>query len=1175
MGAVVPYMRDSRKTHASQLRHGRRACAAARQAGLARVAWTKLPCRKGIGRNLRLLALSQGRTEAPSASDGAPPAVRRVPPPTAVTRIRHCLFASLLLSIHPRLADSAPKSDSVPQASAAVSESDEELARKIPLLEAQIARHPEAGETWRELGWIHWRLGNLDQARRVWETWRRLDDTAAEAHALVGRLELRENRLTEAIRSFRRSLQLDANQQEILFALAKTLRWTGHLEESVRRLRQLLEKEPNSFEIRLELARALSSNWEYREALPLWAQLRTEKPDDTEIVMGEAQALLHTGSPRLALLNARRIHAADPENRQALTLLADEAEFGGRPAEAAHWVEQMAANAANDEERVFLRNRLLTLRHRIRETQPSSEQLARQTELARAILADAPRNPDTHMTLAYLLIEQGRTDEAENILIGVLREFNRNHLHARLALFELALQRENFAAARRHLEKVRSFHPQDPYLNWYEARRLERAGESGGAAAALDRLAAAGDRGAAAVLLYHALAPGDYGPALPVGRFVEHLRALMRAGYTFVTPEEMHAHWERHGPRAGRTADGRLRRVVAITFDDALESSLRFGTEIARSFGLRFALYIPVGYIEREKPYIAPWETLQRYAGSGVWEFGSHMHYGHDRLPVGREGAYGRALAVRQRLNEENRLESTQEYAERVRREYEHARAQIRSRLKQPCRAVAYPYGDIGQESVSNEPEAARINRHHAARHHDLGFIQTPFAHAVRGADPLLYGRHEINPHWSGERAVQHLLDRHPLVLAERTKLAFAQARGRGSAARHALQRLAALGYPEPALDELETALIRDMPPAFAPPVALPAEDRTTAYSPWTGGVTLTAFQDRLRAQQLRLAAYGAHPLAAGVHLAAHVGVGRLRQDDGGESFALSETVAKLELSAVDSRRRIWNSEYLSSYDSETGAKRREVASPPWTPALLLDVFADVLLAAGYRAKGRDQFFVGPVFTNIAAGAGTEYGLGEMFAGVVGKHHYASPVIVFPQRLGGGDSVYSRHRDIHDNDVGLKLFGQAYTRFAVFRLAHDVQVGVFLDQRGHLLAGRLVIVYKHDIHLFLALFLYLRNLREIASADKRVNPEFDVLKTRDPSGELGFFASRSHGYADCHNARRASMVAAMVTRSLHTKADVPDIGDADFQAVAEDAKNHCPVSKALAGCEILLDARLL
>ncbi|MBD3288153.1 OsmC family peroxiredoxin [candidate division KSB1 bacterium] len=43
---------------------------------------------------------------------------------------------------------------------------------------------------------------------------------------------------------------------------------------------------------------------------------------------------------------------------------------------------------------------------------------------------------------------------------------------------------------------------------------------------------------------------------------------------------------------------------------------------------------------------------------------------------------------------------------------------------------------------------------------------------------------------------------------------------------------------------------------------------------------------------------------------------------------------------------------------------------------------------------------------------------------------------------------------------------------------------------------------------------------------------------------------------------------------LHSEADVPDIDAAEFLELADGAKKNCPVSKALLGVEITLDAKL-
>jgi len=49
----------------------------------------------------------------------------------------------------------------------------------------------------------------------------------------------------------------------------------------------------------------------------------------------------------------------------------------------------------------------------------------------------------------------------------------------------------------------------------------------------------------------------------------------------------------------------------------------------------------------------------------------------------------------------------------------------------------------------------------------------------------------------------------------------------------------------------------------------------------------------------------------------------------------------------------------------------------------------------------------------------------------------------------------------------------------------------------------------------------------------------------------------------------------ITTIELNTEARVPDISKDKFQSLAEDAKKNCPVSRALAGVEIKLNAKLV
>jgi lipoyl-dependent peroxiredoxin len=80
-----------------------------------------------------------------------------------------------------------------------------------------------------------------------------------------------------------------------------------------------------------------------------------------------------------------------------------------------------------------------------------------------------------------------------------------------------------------------------------------------------------------------------------------------------------------------------------------------------------------------------------------------------------------------------------------------------------------------------------------------------------------------------------------------------------------------------------------------------------------------------------------------------------------------------------------------------------------------------------------------------------------------------------------------------------------------------------------------------------------------------------------------FAMALSHGLAQSGHAPERLQTSATVTfvpgtgvtrSALTVVGSVPGIGDDEFQAAAEDAKENCPVSKALGGVEKTLEARL-
>ena len=72
----------------------------------------------------------------------------------------------------------------------------------------------------------------------------------------------------------------------------------------------------------------------------------------------------------------------------------------------------------------------------------------------------------------------------------------------------------------------------------------------------------------------------------------------------------------------------------------------------------------------------------------------------------------------------------------------------------------------------------------------------------------------------------------------------------------------------------------------------------------------------------------------------------------------------------------------------------------------------------------------------------------------------------------------------------------------------------------------------------------------------------------------GFTATRIHTEANV-KLDKVGEAFSITQIDLETEAEIPNIDDATFQKYALDAKQNCPVSKALAGTQIQMNAKLL
>ena len=712
----------------------------------------------------------------------------------------------------------------------------DKLPEAIASLEELLERDPTVLTAWGLLGQAYWKAGRPEDAFKLWQRLKSIQPDFFPLYNWLGHAHMMRGEYADAIAAFRTSLRLQPGQEQenTKLNLARLLRWIGHLDEATTLLRPLHQSAPQRLDVTRELASALLSNREFEEALPLWTDVQAADPTNQLFLAKLAVALFHTGQVGEALDRARRVLADDANNMDALRLMADEAQFhGDQPEEALDWLRRMIDQATTFKLKRQLSLRYVFLYMRLKGLRPELLPPDRSAAMLGQFVEADPYDVDMIMAYSEVLISDRHFAEARHQLDRVVAELNPNSTRAQNNLFEIAVEEKKYAEAQAHYRLRAAFNPRDPYLHYMRARLDIAEGRYLAAHQEADQLEAAGQRGGVAVLLYHGLSASENGEVLPATHLRAQLAAFQQAGFKFLAAHDLPAYFANRARSAGALGERSLDRVVCITFDDARRDTMRYGTPIGRELKIPFSMHIPVGYVLQQHPFICTWEMLRDYQRANCWHFGGHTLYAHDRAPIDAAQRLGFALPNHLWLASAQRLETDAEYAERLVHEYDECHELIVRELghTNECTFFAYPFGDIGQITRSNDREAPRKNLEHAARSYAVGFIQTGFGFAVAGDHPLLYQRYEPDRSDSAADVLDHVLINHPIQLARRLRAELAAFEDKRYLLLGTLRAMQVDGYPAAAFQKLiaglEKKLGRHIPmtdiehaqPATPPPV--------------------------------------------------------------------------------------------------------------------------------------------------------------------------------------------------------------------------------------------------------------------------------------------------------------------------------------------------------------------
>jgi peptidoglycan/xylan/chitin deacetylase (PgdA/CDA1 family) len=226
-----------------------------------------------------------------------------------------------------------------------------------------------------------------------------------------------------------------------------------------------------------------------------------------------------------------------------------------------------------------------------------------------------------------------------------------------------------------------------------------------------------------------------------------HLRALERSGFTAISLDALARFYEKGEPLPEKS--------LLVTFDHGYLSTYDAVDPLLRELRWPAVLFIMTERQERRDPFFVYWDRVERMIASGLWEIGSHGHIGHDPVPIDESGNTGPFFIRARYLPQEGRLESWDEFHDRVREDHERAIRILSERTGRAILAYAPPLRDVAGLSAASEAHEA--NREIVESHYRLAFHDDWFGVNDRRSDPKQLKRLRVQPGWSASELLRRV----------------------------------------------------------------------------------------------------------------------------------------------------------------------------------------------------------------------------------------------------------------------------------------------------------------------------------------------------------------------------------------------------------------------------------
>lgn len=135
--------------------------------------------------------------------------------------------------------------------------------------------------------------------------------------------------------------------------------------------------------------------------------------------------------------------------------------------------------------------------------------------------------------------------------------------------------------------------------------------------------------------------------------------------------------------------------AVLITFDDGYETFYKYAYPILKEFGYPATNFLIVSGVDNPKLPGSPklkWDQIRKMKQGGM-SFYSHTYNQHFTVPVDAKGSQKPALMHAQYLTKEKRMETEEEYRDRIAKDLAKAEGRLKAELGNTRSILCFPYG--------------------------------------------------------------------------------------------------------------------------------------------------------------------------------------------------------------------------------------------------------------------------------------------------------------------------------------------------------------------------------------------------------------------------------------------------------------------------------------------------